>query len=40
MYILTHLEAILELLADSVEDDGIDARVDGDQVYGKIVQHQ
>lgn len=40
MYSFTHLKAILELLADKIEDDGIDAGVDGDQVYGKIVQDQ
>lgn len=40
MYILTYLKAVLELLADNVKDDGIDAGVDGDQVYGKVVQNQ
>lgn len=34
---LTNLKAILELLADKVKDDGVDARIDAGQVYGKIV---
>lgn len=40
MYSLTHLKAILELLADKVEDDGVYARVDTGQVDGKIVHGQ
>lgn len=40
MYSLTHLKAILELLADKIQDDGIDAGVNGGQIQSNIVQDQ
>lgn len=33
-------EAVLELLADEVEDYGIDAGVDGGQIYTQVIKHQ
>lgn len=36
----THLKAILELLADKVEDDGVDAGVHSGQVDAKIIHDQ
>lgn len=33
-------EAALELLADEVEDYGIDAGVDGGQIYTQVIKHQ
>lgn len=38
--ISTHLKAILELLADKVEDDGVDAGVYSGQVDAKIIHDQ
>lgn len=35
-----YLEALFELLGDKVEDDGIDAGIDGCQVDAEVVQHQ
>lgn len=32
-------EAVLELLADEVEDYGIDAGVDGGQIYTQVIKH-
>lgn len=37
---VTYLEAVLKLLADKVEDDGVYAGVDGGHVDAQIVQHQ
>lgn len=36
----TGLEAVFELLGDEVEDDGIDAGVDGRHVDAEVVEHQ
>lgn len=35
-----YLEAVFELLADKVEDDGVDAGVDCCEVDAQIIQHQ
>lgn len=35
-----YLEAVFKLLADKVEDDGVDAGVDGREVDAQIIQHQ
>lgn len=35
-----YLEAVFELLGDEVEDDGIDAGVDGRHVDAEVVEHQ
>lgn len=35
-----YLEAVIELLGDEEEDDGIDAGVDGGHVDAEVVEHQ